>query len=170
MNPKIEIHSAEALPSERKQELIGWFEKEFGQIPFQWADPDWYVLALSGSRLIGRVGIVQRKVFVSGGLIEIAGISGVVTDIEWRRTGIASDMLQAAAAFVSNQLKINFCLLLCRSEVAPVYKKLGWKIIGGPTIFDQPSGKAVYPRLTMILEAGEKPWPKGPVDLCGLPW
>lgn len=116
------------------------------------------------------MGIVQRKVSVNGDILEIAGISGVVTHIEWRRRGIASDMLKAATAFIGNQLKINFCLLLCRSEVAPVYEKLGWKIIDGPTTFDQPSGKAVFPRLTMILEGGEEPWPKGPFDLGGLPW
>lgn len=170
MNPIIEILSAKGLSPGRSLELVSWFDKEFGKIPFQWADQDWYVLALFDAGLIGRAGIVQRKVSVGGGLLEIAGISGVITDVEWRRKGIASDMLKAATAFISNQLKINFCLLLCRSEVAPVYGKLGWKIVDGPTTFDQPSGKTIFPRLTMILESGEKSWPKGPVDLCGLPW
>ncbi len=170
MNHIIEIHSAKELSPERSLELVSWFDNEFGKIPFQWADPDWYVLALSDSKLIGRVGIIERKVSVNGCLLEIAGISGVVTGEKWRGAGVASEMLKAAAAFIGNQLKINYCLLLCRSEVAPFYAKLGWKIIDGPTTFDQPSGKAVFPRLTMILEGGEKPWPKGPVDLCGLPW
>jgi len=170
MNHKIEIHSTKNLSSERSLELVSWFNKEFGKIPFQWADPDWYVLALSDSKLIGRVGIIERKVSVNGGMLEIAGISGVVTGERWRGAGVASEMLKRAAAFIGNRLKIKYCLLLCRSEVAPFYEKLGWKIIDQPTTFDQPSGKAVFPRLTMILELGETQWPNGPVDLCGLPW
>lgn len=170
MSHTIEIHSAKNIPSERSLELGRWFNKEFGQIPFQWAEPHWYVLALSDSKLIGRVGIIERKVSVNGHLLEIAGISGVITDVEWRGSGVATDMLRSATEFITNQLKIIYCLLLCRSKLAPFYAKLGWKIIEGPTTFDQPSGKTVFPRLTMILELGETQWPNGPVDLCGLPW
>lgn len=170
MTPIIEIHSAKELSPERSLELVNWFDNEFGKIPFQWADPDWYVLALSDSKLIGRVGIIERKVSVSGDMLEIAGISGVVTDEGWRGAGVASEMLKRATAFISDQLKIKYCLLLCRSEVAPFYTKLGWKITNETTTFDQPSGKTVFPRLTMILEGGGVTWPKGPVDLCGLPW
>ena len=170
MNYKIEIHPAKNLSSERSSELSRWFDKEFGKIPFQWTEPDWYVLALSDSTLIGRVGIIERKVSINGYLLEIAGISGVITGVEWRGLGVATDMLKSAAEFIYNPLKISYCLLLCRSKVAPFYAKLGWKIIDGPTTFDQPSGKAIFPKLTMILECGEKQWPKGPIDLCGLPW
>ena len=119
MNLKIEIHSTKNLSSERSLELASWFDKEFGKIPFQWADPDWYVLALSDTKLIGRVGIVERKVSVNGCLFEIAGISGVITDVEWRGSGVATDMLQNATTFICNQMKVSFCLLLCRSKLAP---------------------------------------------------
>ncbi len=67
-------------------------------------------------------------------------------------------------------MRLDYGLLLCRSEVAPFYEKLGWRIVGDPTTFDQPTGKTIFPRLTMVLELVEKPWPKGTVDLCGLPW
>jgi GNAT superfamily N-acetyltransferase len=170
MNYKIEIHPTKDLSSERGSELFRWFDKEFGKIPFQWAEPNWYVLALSDSTLIGRVGIVERKVSVNGYFLRIAGITGVITAVDWRGLGVGTDMLNNATEFIHNQLKISYCLLLCRSEVAPFYAQLGWKRIDGPTTFDQPSGKRVFPRLTMILEWGEKQWPKGPVDLCGLPW
>ncbi len=99
MNPKIEIHSAKVMSPERKQELVRWFKKEFGKIPFQWADPDWYVLALSGSKLVGRVGIIERKILIDGCFLEIAGISGVITDQEKRKSGIGTAMLKGAAAF-----------------------------------------------------------------------
>jgi GNAT superfamily N-acetyltransferase len=170
MNYEIKIHSAENVPFERSLELVRWFDKEFGQIPFLWAKPDWFVLALSDTKLLGRVGIVERKVSFNGYLLEIAGISGVITAAECRGQGVGIAVLRSAAEFIHTQLKINYGLLLCRSQVALFYEKLGWKIIDGPTTFDQPTGKTVFPRLTMILELGEKPWPGGPVDLCGLPW
>lgn len=170
MNGKIEIHPAKDLSLERNSELISWFDKEFRKIPFQWAEPAWYVLALSDSTLIGRVGIVERNSSINGYFLEIAGITGVITAVEWRGRGVGTAMLRRAAEFVHTQLEISYGLLLCRSKVVPFYVKLGWKIIDGPTTFDQPYGKAVFPRLTMILECGEKQWPKGPIDLCGLPW
>ncbi len=90
--------------------------------------------------------------------------------VRWFDKEVGNTMLKRAAEFIYTQLKINYGLLLCRSQVAPFYEQLGWKIIDGPTTFDQPSGKTVFPRLTMVLELGKKPWPDGPVDLCGLPW
>jgi GNAT superfamily N-acetyltransferase len=170
MNYKIEIYPAEKLSSERRLELEKWFEKEFSYIPLQWAEPAWYVLALSDSVLIGRVGILGRKVSINGSILAIAGISGVITATEWQGQGVGTAMVKSAAEFICTQLGLHYSLLLCRSRVAPFYAKLGWRIVEGPTTFDQPSGKMVFPRLTMILECGEKQWPKGPIDLCGLPW
>jgi predicted acetyltransferase len=128
MNHKIEIHSAKNLSSERSLELGRWFDKEFGKLPFHWAEPNWYVLALFDSKLLGRLGIVERKVSINEYLFDIAGISGVVTGDQWRGSGIATDMLKSAMEFIHNQLNISYCLLLCRSQVAPFYAKLGWKV------------------------------------------
>ncbi len=170
MSYKTEIHQSKDLSSERRSELEQWFEKEFGHIPFQWTSPSWYVLALSDSTLIGRLGIIERKASVNGKLLEVAGVSGVITRSEWRRRGVARNMVKNAVEFIANRLNINFALLLCRQEVVPVYTKLGWEIVDGPTTFDQPNGKRMYPKLTMIFECGKEQWPIGPIDLCGLPW
>lgn len=83
MSCKTEIHPAKNLSSERRSELAQWFEEEFGHIPFQWTSPNWYVLALSDSTLIGRLGIIERKASVNGKLLEVAEISGVITHSEW---------------------------------------------------------------------------------------
>ena len=88
MNYKTEIHPAKNLSSERRSELAQWFEEEFGHIPFQWASPSWYVLALSDSTLIGRLGIIERKASVNGKLLEVAGVSGVITRSEIKGNGV----------------------------------------------------------------------------------
>jgi hypothetical protein len=64
---------------------------------------------------------------------------------------------------------VEFAVLLCRREVAPVYAKLGWIRVDGPTVFMQPSGLATYPRGTMVLSFVERQ-PTGTIDMRGLPW
>jgi predicted acetyltransferase len=122
------------------------------------------------SVLVSRLGIVERVVLVSEQAVQVGGISGVITHPEWRGRKIASAVLKKAVEFMTNELNVEFILLLCRQKVAPVYARLGWEPVDGPTIFWQPGGKLTYPKLTMILECGRKSWPTGPIDLCGLPW
>ena len=71
---------------------------------------------------------------------------------------------------IKSKMDVEFALLLCRQEVAPVYVRLGWMLVDGPTTFWQPAGEVTYPKLTMVLECGKKSWPTGPIDLGGLPW
>jgi predicted acetyltransferase len=170
MNYKIVIQPREKLSSKQLSELVQWFEEEFGHIPIQWADPEYYVFAISDSEIISRLGIIERKVSVNEHPLNVAGISGVITRSEYRKSGIASYVLKNAVAFISNDLGINYGLLLCRDEVASVYEKLGWKVFDGPTTFHQPNGKMIYHKLTMVLECGQEKWPIGAIDLCGLPW
>lgn len=170
MKPDVEIHSASHLSSARNAELAEWFRQEFGHLPYQWAEPDWYVLAFVDSALVFRLGLVERTVSVNEQPAPVAGISGVITHPEWRGRKLASTVLDKTAEFIKNKLELEFALLLCRQEVAPIYARLGWALVEGPTTFWQPAGQVKYPKLTMILACGQKPWPAGPIDLGGLPW
>ena len=125
MNYEIDIHSRESLSSNQLSELVQWFKEEFGKIPIQWAQPEYYVRATSDSETIGRVGILERKICVNEHSLDIAGITGVITRSECRRNGIGSCMLKDAEVFISNTLNTDFGLLLCRDEVASFYEKLG---------------------------------------------
>jgi hypothetical protein len=62
--------------------------------------------------LIGRAGIVERKVSGNESLFEIAGISGVINEAERRGSGVATDMLRTATTFITVRLKKNYGLLL----------------------------------------------------------
>lgn len=170
MNYEIDIQSRDNLSSSQLSELVQWFKEEFGSIPIEWAQPEYYVRAAYDSETIGRVGILKRKISVNKHSLNVAGITGLITRSEYRRNGIASRMLKKTAEFISNDLNIDFGLLLCRDEVASFYEKLGWKIVNGPTSFYQPQGKMMFPKLTMIFTYGQEQWPKGEMDLCGLPW
>ena len=169
MNERAQIVSAPDVSSELREELRHGFEIEFGRAD-RWRDPDHYALLHLDGQLAGRLGILDTKVSVGGRIVRVGGIGGVVTKPDFRGRGIASEMLSRAADFMKNDLRVEFGLLLCRHEVSPVYSKLGWLIVPGPTTFTRSGVAATYPNDTMILRLADNEWPFGPIDMLGLPW
>jgi hypothetical protein len=80
--------------------------------------------------------------------------------------------METAAAFMRDKLGVEFGLLICGAKMMPYYGKLGWQIVPGPLMFDQPKGKITFDDSTkiMILPCNKHDWPPGVIDLCGLPW
>jgi GNAT superfamily N-acetyltransferase len=170
MKPEVKINSVSDLPSEQRKELEKWFQEEFGNRPYKWTPPNWYVTAWIENTLIGRAGIIERDVLVGKRTLRVGGISGIITRPKWRRLGVASAIIDKAVAFIKDELGAQFGLLLSKGEVAPLYTRLGWKPVEGPTTFEQPSGPTTYPKLTMVIPCSNDEWPAGEIDLCGLPW
>jgi RimJ/RimL family protein N-acetyltransferase len=167
---KIRIFPVRETEPELQKSLSDWFQQEFGTTGFTWAAPAHYAISEIGGELIGRLGIFDRVIEIADTSMRVGGIGGVITKPEWRQRGIARELLTRAAAFMSGELGVEFAILLCRREVAPVYAKLGWIRVDGPTGFMQPSGMATYPRDTMVLRFTERQWPPGKIDMRGLPW
>jgi len=151
-------------------ELGGWFEAEFGPRAGRWRSADYYVLLNRDGQLAGRLGALDSKVSVGNQIIRVGGIGGVATKPEFRHCGVASAMLARAAEFMKSDLRVEFGLLLCRHEVSPVYAKMSWVIVPGPTTFTRAGVAATYPNDTMILPLAEQAWPTGLIDMLGLPW
>jgi aminoglycoside 2'-N-acetyltransferase I len=168
--PEVKIHVAADLPAERHAELQALFDEQFAGSSFQWAAPQFHVLTSIDGRLAASVRLFSRTIAVAGQRMHVGGVGGVMTLPERRHRGLASTTLRHAAEFIRRALKVEFALLLCRDEVTPLYATLGWQIVEGPTTFEQPTGRATYPRRTMVLTFGSAPWPHGPIDLRGLPW
>jgi hypothetical protein len=62
-------------------------------------------------------------------------------------------------------------LLLCRPELEPFYERLGWRTVPGPLAFEQPGQRLTWPLRVMVLPcAPGAEWPRGTIDLRGLPW
>ena len=167
---RIRIFPVGDAEPELQKRLPEWFQTEFRQTGLTWAAPDYYAIAETENELIGRLGIFDREIEVGRRRMRVGGIGGVITKPEWRFRGIAHDLLTNASAFMRDELGVDFALLLCRREVAPVYAKLGWFRVNGPTRFRQPSRITAYPRDTMILRFTGEEWPAGTIDMCGLPW
>jgi len=150
--------------------LEDWFDREFGHTGIEWAKPQWYLIMKNNQEIIGRIGIIKRKINVNGKEIDVGGITGVIIKKEFRGKGLSKTMLKKTAEFIKEILKLKFALLLCRDRVVPVYEKCNWYIVHGPTLFEQKNGPQEYSNNTMIINLSNDEWPGGPIQLQGLPW
>jgi aminoglycoside 2'-N-acetyltransferase I len=169
-DPQIRIFPVGQTEPELRKTLPECFHREFGATGFTWAAPAYYAVSEVEGELVGRLGIFNREIEIAGTRTRVGGIGGVITKPAWRLRGVARELLTRGAGFIRDELDVEFALLLCRREVAPVYAKLGWKRVDGPTVFLQPSGIATYPRDTLVLQFTARQWPVGVIDMCGLPW
>ena len=169
MNQTLEILAAAETDGALAEELRDWFEEEFGRAD-RWAEADHYVILRLDGQLGGRLGLLDRKVAVGTQIIRVGGIGGVATKPAFRHRGVASAMPSRGGEFMKNDLRVEFGFLLCRHSMSPVYTKLGWLLVPGPTTFTRGGITATYPNDTMVLPLTEKTWPPGPIDMLGLPW
>jgi aminoglycoside 2'-N-acetyltransferase I len=174
MTPRIDIkHTSELTPAENSAvaslDKLAFFGDPWADF-YQWAEADWRVLVYEGNELVSTLEIVERNAKAGTQPVFLGGIGGVCTHPDCRGRGLASLAMQAAAEFMRQQLKVEFGLLMCDIKRIHLYGSLGWQVINGALYFDQPGGKVMEPGTTMMLICGNRPWPGGDVDLCGLPF
>jgi len=170
IQPYIVVTRANTLTEPLRQYLEEWFHREFENNSIEHDKPRWYALARFENIFIGRCGILNRKIMVGNHPMRVSGISGLTILPEWRRMGIANLILNQAETFITQELKTEYSLLICRDETAPFYLKRGWERIDSATYFAQNSGMYRFKKTTMIFRCVHRQWPPGDIDLCGLPW
>ncbi|UCD93452.1 MAG: GNAT family N-acetyltransferase [Candidatus Zixiibacteriota bacterium] len=167
---KIEVKTVNELSLELASLICHRNDREFGDDPLVYADPEWYILGCRSGELTSHVGVLQRIITVGQIPLLIAGVCYLVTEPENRKRGIASSVMREAVAFLKNELGQAFGLLTCKSGLEAFYARTGWRTVAGPTIFAQPDGVRRCGGLTMVNECGGTPWPEGEINLGGLPW
>jgi GNAT superfamily N-acetyltransferase len=167
---KIEIRSVDSLSDYERWQIRSWQSQVFDLESEQFSAVDWYILVSHDDHWVSMLEIVERVATVGGQPVNLGGIGSVTTLPAWRGHGFSSAALRTAATFMREELGVHFGLLLCMETVVPFYERLGWRVVEAPLVYDQPSGKLTSDQVTMILPCGESEWPKGPIDLCGLPW
>ena len=169
---RVEIRrSGEMTPSEQG-DIGDLARRVFGTdgAGYTWADVDWHVVVWIENKLVSHVEIIERTGMVGGHAVRLGGIGGVATVPEWRGRGLATLAMDKAAEYLSGELSVEFGLLICGQEMEPFYRRLGWEVVHGPLVFDQPAGRVTFDDLVMVLPCQGRKWPTGTIDLCGLPW
>jgi aminoglycoside 2'-N-acetyltransferase I len=177
MDIRTEVRSASSLTDAEKKQLDAIFaafpdEMDEGRkgSEFQWASAERLVLGYWSDILAVHLCIVERLCKVGGQDMALAGIGGLATHLEYRNRGLGSAAMKRAAALLREEMRADFGHLVCTKEVAPFYARLGWTVVPGPTLVEQPTGQVRLSATAMVLPIRRSDWPGGVTDLCGLPW
>jgi GNAT superfamily N-acetyltransferase len=134
------------------------------------AGAQWYVFGTLDGEHVGRCELVERVILVKGEPLAVGGVTGVVSEPDYRCRGVARGIIARGVEFMRDERRLAFALLTCNRKLGPLYEKLGWKSVLGPNVYAQPDGPRTCPGLTMVFESAAEPWPEGPMDMQGLPW
>jgi predicted N-acetyltransferase YhbS len=171
---KPEIYATRTLAATDQKKLDAMLDRAFGDDEigrqYQWTTNDWNLWLRSGDEIISHVGVVDRTITAGGQAVRVGGVGAVATAPEWRQRGCARQLMEAAAAFMRDEMRVEAGLLICGEHRVSYYSRLGWQTVPGPLVVDQPQGKVVMPATIMVLLLDGKPWPDGTIDLCSLPW
>ena len=144
----------------------GWFEGR----TFYKQEPHKRVLAFSGSRLVGQVGLDFRVINVAGQIVKIVGVIDVCVAEPFRNNGIGRKLLFQAEAVSGGR---DFALLM--ADCQALYVRCGYKALSNaPTrwlaIEDLQSHSVIERDLGdcfMYKPLQGAAWPGGAIDLLG---
>jgi aminoglycoside 2'-N-acetyltransferase I len=125
--------------------------------------------------LVSSLYVARRTVLVDGREALAGGVCDVQTDARFRRRGFASAAMQAAAAFMLHDLRVELGILFSARMAVRLYLGLGWQIFDGPVWCQQPGGTINFVESQpdsppMLLPGLEARLPQHYIDMCGLPW
>jgi aminoglycoside 2'-N-acetyltransferase I len=149
---------AEVLTASR--DLLGRvFEGEF-------EDEDWthslggvHVVARVDGTVVGHASVIQRRLMTGGRPLRAGYVEGVGVDADWRRRGVAGEMMGRLERVIRVAYDIGG--LGATDEAMALYLGRGWQVWRGPLAALTPSGMVATPD-----EAGAVlVLPVGPLDL-----
>ena len=136
----------------------------------QWRPTEKHVFVVKEGATVCHVGLVGQTVEVQGNPVPVAGFGGVLARRECRGRGYCRIAMEAAEAFASSQMGVNFLLLFCRPALQSFYEHLGWSNIASPVWAEQAQGSVLLPLISMVKCLGTEQWPMGEVRLGSRPW
>ena len=172
MDVKIRVTEG-VLDPEDKRTLFEWGENIFGveDALLQWRPKDFHFILEAEGRAASHVGVLKHTVSAGGEAVVVGGVGGVVTVPEMQGRGLARRGMRHAAAFMCEELGVEFGLLFCLDRLVGFYESLGWQLVPERAEVEQESGPIVAPFNIMVLPCGgAREWPAGEVRLNSRPW
>jgi aminoglycoside 2'-N-acetyltransferase I len=119
--------------------------------------------------LICHVGLFTRQARWNDRDVTIAGIGGVVTHPDRRKSGAATAAMQTAMQCYARDGK-DFAVLFCEPCHHAFYRNLGWHQFEGAVFAEQPKGRIRFDLMTAFVHDLTLAPRSGTLDLRGLPW
>lgn len=167
---RIDINTVNELTPDLAGFVQRAHDREFGADSMIYAMPEWYLLGYFQDEPVTQVGVLQRTITINQKPLLIAGVSFLITEPGNRGRRFANLIMKEAMSFARNILELPFGLLTCKPKLESLYTGMGWRTINEPNTFVQPTGNRSCGGLIMVNESGGESWPKGKINLCGLPW
>ena len=143
-------------------------DPEFSSI--QWASPDWMALGFLNDELVTQLCLPKREIRVGDEKVWVAGIGGMATHPDHQHRGYGSTLLKATEAFMRDEMRVPFGLLICAYETRPFYELARWQFAADRLYFTQDNQRRTLTTCVMVLSLEKHVWRAGEIDLCGLPW
>ncbi len=164
----------ERVGPEEWNALHGGEHQSWGGIAedLSWADKDRHVgVRDADGELLAIAGAVVADVAVGGGeAFPVVGIGAVIVTPRARGQGLARVVVEEILR-VAQRLGPAHAMLFCRSELIPLYERLGFAAITAPVSAEQPTGRIVMPLAAMWRPlAPDAVWPDGTVQVLGEPF
>jgi len=138
----------------------------------EWVGSDWCARIRGESgELVSHVGIILREASYDGQPVLVGGVGGVGTHPVARRKGYAMLGIKKAVEFFSEEINVNFALLVCNPELVEYYSQLGWREFHGQLLVQQYGEQVEFTfNQVMTLGIGSEAPKTGVIDLGGPPW
>jgi GNAT superfamily N-acetyltransferase len=173
LNEKIRQTEGILSPEDRRA-LFEWGENIFGveDTLLQWRPKDWHFILEVDERPASHVGVLKHTISAGGEPVVVGGVGGVVTVPEMQGKGLAQRGMRHAAAFMCEELGVEFGFLFCLDRLVGFYESLGWQHVRETVEVEQESGPLIVSFNAMVLPcgAGGRAWPVGKIELRSLPW
>lgn len=175
-SPEFRLQDAQSLTAEELAALRRLHAEAFGtNTPgnpaareMEWCLPDWHLIYGDRAEPLCHIGIVIRTGKLVRAEVRIGGIGDVGTSPSHRREGLASTGLALAQQFLKERA-LHFGLLVCRDEMVPFHKRLGWRPYSEP-VFVTRFGERIQFTLSPVMVLETSGPVSGAIDLCGPPW
>lgn len=140
-----------------------------------WHDswPSYTLTLQDGDDAAAHIAVVDRTVRVGEeASVRVAGLQNVYALPQYRGRGLAVQGLQLAMD-EARRRGFDFGLLFCIPPLEKVYAPLGWLGAGGRDIVRVEDGEEKplpAKNICMYFPLGDRPFPDGPIHLCGNDW
>jgi GNAT superfamily N-acetyltransferase len=139
-------------------------------------DTDYLIRLWDDGELRACAWATRQALRAPAGDVAVAGIRGVLTDPDRRRRGYGRVVMKRAHELMQSFEDCDIALLFSSVMAVPFYEALGWRVIPGPVLCEQPSGTINYthvlptaPVMALKLRPSAE-LPSGAIATCGLPW